>query len=118
MPFVPSLGASFGASWLASRGTLAVTASRSWDWVVYGSGAPGSEFFGTAQGREMSGGSAAFSRSFDGAPKIGLDASILARPDFSILLGVKNLLDSRIAEPNSFTIVPGRSFSVGLKANF
>ena len=40
------------------------------------------------------------------------------RPGFSILLGVDNLLGDQRGEPDPLIVVPGRAFSVGLRANF
>jgi iron complex outermembrane receptor protein len=116
----PAVTAGVGGSWMASRGSLSLTASRAWNWVGVNSAqyASGAQMSGESMGPVSSDGLREGWSIYDGAPRISASGSFLIHPDLSLLLGVDNLWGDQRGEPDPLVTVPGRSFSVGLRASF
>ncbi len=118
MLFVPAVTAGLGATWTTPRGSLSLTASRAWNWVAYDRTPLSSYSESGLLTGEPNTRLRDSLRSYDGAPRLNASTSFAVRPGFSILLGVDNLLGDQRGEPDSLIVVPGRAFSVGLRANF
>ncbi len=118
---VPAGTASLALSWTAPRWSASITTSKAWNWINYDherlaatvplpADAPGSVADGSLLRDSW--------REYDGVARVNAATSFAVRPGLSLLLGVENLFDGQRGEPDAFTVVPGRAFSVGLRADF
>jgi iron complex outermembrane receptor protein len=118
---VPAHTASFGATWIASRWTAALSATRAADWINYDRIALARTYAGTddAPQRDVTGARLReFWRSYGGATHLRATASRDVGRGLTLLVVGDNLLGEQLGEPDNLTIRRGRTVSGGLRASF
>ncbi len=118
---VPAATASLAASWTATRWSASLTASKAWSWINYDHERLAASVAGSAGSPASAVDGARLRgtwREYDGATRINAGTSFVIRPGLNFLLGVENLFDGQRGEPDTLTVVPGRAFSMGLRADF
>jgi iron complex outermembrane receptor protein len=117
---VPARTASLTASWLGGGWAGSVTAYRAWDWINYDYLAlardsadvshPSQELVGTQL--------RAYWREYPGITHLRATAARDVRPGLSLVLSGDNLLGRQVGEPDNVTVLPGRTLTFGLRAEF
>ena len=118
---VPAHTASFGASWIASGWTTALTATRAMDWINYDRVALARSYASSdgAQQRDVTGWRLQnFWRPYDGQTHLRLAASRDLGRGLELLVAGDNLLGGQLGEPDNLTIRQGRTVTGGLRAAF
>ncbi len=116
---VPGRTASLTATWFSPRWTASVATSKAWSWVNYDRARLDRAAASTMTQAETPGSwLREYWREYDGTPRLGVSGAFELRPGLSLLLGAENLFDNQFGEPDSITIVPGRTFSLGFRGNF
>jgi outer membrane receptor protein involved in Fe transport len=118
---VPSRTLSGTASWSGRRGLqLSSTISRAYDWVNYDRLRIASRLIDAgATADDLTGSKLRmFWTTYPGAPRLRSSASVDLWRSISLNVTGENLLDYQRGEPDTITIVPGRTITVGLKARF
>jgi iron complex outermembrane receptor protein len=118
---VPAHTASFGASWLGSGWSTALTATRATNWINYDRVALARAYASTdgAQQRDVTGWSLrSFWRPYDGDMHLRFAASRDLGRGLELLVTGDNLLGGQLGEPDNLTIRQGRTLTGGLRAAF
>jgi len=118
---VPAHTASFGASWLGSGWSSALTATRAMDWINYDRVALARAYVSTdgAQQRDVTGWRLRnFWRPYDGETHLRFAASRDLGRGLELLVVGDNLLGGQLGEPDNLTIRQGRTLTGGLRAAF
>jgi iron complex outermembrane receptor protein len=110
---IPARTLSFTAAVTRTLWSASLTAYRAADWINYDRIA-------------MDGDSAAagatnlrqYWKNYDGFTHLGLSATRSLRSGLALSFGASNLLNNQIGEPDNITIVPGRTYSLGVRAIF
>jgi iron complex outermembrane receptor protein len=110
---VPARTISVTASVARPLWSASVTAYRAADWVNYDRIAMAGASTDSIAPYQLR----RFWRTYDGFTHVGFNASRTIR-GFVLTFGGSNLLNKQIGEPDNVTIVPGRTYSVGLRAVF
>jgi len=118
---VPAHTASFGASWLGSGWSSALTATRAMNWINYDRVALARAYVSTdgAQQRDVTGWRLRnFWRPYDGETHLRFAASRDIGRGLELLVIGDNLLGGQLGEPDNLTIRQGRTLTGGLRAAF
>lgn len=117
---VPALTLSGTAAYTAPRWTASLTGYRAFDWVNYDRLALARDFqAGTRPGQEMAGAQLrGYWRHYDGVPRLNATATLDLPRGTTLVLTADNLLDRQQGEPDNFTVVPGRTLMLGIRAAF
>ena len=118
---VPAHTASFAATWIASRWSAALSATRAADWINYDRIALARACAGTGDSprRDVTGARLReFWRSYGGATHLRATASRDVGRGLTLLVAGDNLLGEQLGEPDNLTIRQGRTVSGGLRASF
>jgi iron complex outermembrane receptor protein len=120
---VPSRTLSVTGAWNATSLQLSSTVARAWDWVNY-------DRLGIAQAYIAAGGGSSgltnltgtklrqFWATYPGATRLRATAAYDVWRGTYVTLAGDNLLNYQRGEPDSITIVPGRTITLGLRARF
>ena len=120
---VPARSVGLTAAWTTPRWTLASTLSRADDWINYDrlalAEAMATTLGGTSGVRPPVGAQLRrFWRAYDGGTRIGARATVGLWGRNAMTLGVENLLNHQVGEPDNVTVVPGRTLTLGLRTGF
>jgi iron complex outermembrane receptor protein len=117
---VPARTANVTATWSAPRWSSSLTAYRAWDWVSYDRLALASDFANVARPRREMAGSRlrGYWREYDGSTRLGATTTIDVRRGIALVLAGDNLLNHQRGEPDNITILPGRTLTLGGRAEF
>ena len=118
---VPAHTASFGASWLGSGWSTAITATRAMDWINYDRVALARTYASAdgAQQRDVTGWRLRnFWKPYDGQTHLRFAASRDLGRGLELLVAGDNLLGGQLGEPDNLTIRQGRTLTGGLRAAF
>jgi len=114
---VPARTASAAVTWTTDRWSASLNAYRAWDWINYDQ-----ERLLRHEVQLSSSPSAGnlrdYWRSYDGVPRLSAMANVRLRQGLTALLSAENLFNQQIGEPDNLTVVPGRTLSIGLRAQF
>ena len=100
--------------------SASVTGTRAYDWVNYDRVAIAEAFAGgTRPPRDQIGTwLRGFWRTYPGVNRVRANASFDVRRAWSLIVSGENLLDKQLGEPDNVTVLPGRTFSGGVRARF
>ena len=117
---VPARTLSLGATWSAARWTATWSASRASDWINYDGLALGAALAsGTATPGDFAGPQLrAYWREYPGVTRVRGTLSYRLRAGTSLDVAGDNLLDRQRGEPDNVTVLPGRTVTAGLRAEF
>ncbi|MFL5385420.1 MAG: TonB-dependent receptor plug domain-containing protein [Longimicrobiaceae bacterium] len=117
---VPGRTASLTAEWEGRGWNGALTATRAWDWINYDALALAATFDADSAGMRTWRGTAfrPFWKSYDGETDLRATVSRQVRPGISLVVRGENLLGGQLGEPDNLSIRAGRSFLLGVKADF
>ncbi len=117
---VPARTGSLTASWLGGGWAGSVTAYRAWDWVNYDYLALARDSADAARpSHELVGAKLrAYWREYPGITHLRATAARDVRPGLSLVLSGDNLLGRQVGEPDNVTVLPGRTLTLGLRAEF
>lgn len=107
------------AAWTSARWSLSVGAAAANDWINYDRIA-----LARASSTETTGASVVgselrnFWRKYDGVPRLRAMFSRDIGGGLALVLSGENLLDRQIGEPDNITVLPGRTLTLGFRANF
>lgn len=116
---VPARTMGLTATWQRGRSSLSVSGVRAADWVNYDRIALASASMdGALSPEELGVWLRGFWRTYDGVTRIRAMMSRDVGRGISLVLTGDNLLDRQRGEPDNITIVPGRTLTVGMRAEF
>lgn len=117
---VPARTLSGTASWLWRGFHLSSTVSRGFDWIDYDRLAIATELITTeGDATDLTGENLrAFWTNYRGATRLRASLSLPVWRETLITLTGENLLNHQRGEPDSITIVPGRTIMLGVRARF
>ena len=117
---VPARTTSLTAAWAGRRASASVTAYRAADWINYDRVALARDFAaGSRDARELAGPLLrGYWRQYDGVTRLGAAAALDVRRGLVLVLTGDNLLDHQRGEPDNLAVLPGRTVTLGLKAEF
>jgi iron complex outermembrane receptor protein len=117
---VPARTGSLTASWLGGGWAGSVTAYRAWDWINYDYLALARDSADAARpSHELVGAKLrAYWREYPGITHLRATAARDVRPGLSMVLSGDNLLGRQLGEPDNVTVLPGRTLTLGLRAEF
>ncbi len=107
------------AAWTSARWSLSLGAAAANDWINYDrialARASSADTTGTSVvGSELR----AFWRKYDGVPRLRATFTRDLGGGLALVLSGENLLDRQIGEPDNITVLPGRTLTLGFRANF
>jgi iron complex outermembrane receptor protein len=117
---VPARTLSFSAGWTQPTYYLSATVSRASDWVNYDRLAIAEALVAESiDADDLTGGQLrAFWRSYPGTTRVRASASRQVSRGLTLYITGENLLGYQLGEPDTITIVPGRTLSFGVRARF
>ncbi|HEX2080527.1 MAG TPA: TonB-dependent receptor, partial [Longimicrobium sp.] len=117
---VPARTAALTAEWRGRRGTLSVTGYRAFDWINYDQLQLARDVSAGTRPPELTAGSwlRSYWRQYPGVTRLNATASLGVRDGLVLVLTGENLLDYQRGEPDNVTIVPGRTLTLGFRAEF
>jgi outer membrane receptor protein involved in Fe transport len=117
---VPARTASLTASWLGGGWAGSVTAYRAWDWINYDYLALARDSADASHpSQELVGAKLrTYWREYPGITHLRATAARDVRPGLSLVLSGDNLLGRQLGEPDNVTVLPGRTLTFGLRAEF
>ncbi|HEX9109376.1 MAG TPA: TonB-dependent receptor, partial [Longimicrobiales bacterium] len=116
---VPARTASITGTWAPSRGLVSLTAYRAFNWVNYDRLALAQALADGMLHRPFRGADLRqYWRTYPGATHLRATFSRDVRHGVALTFTGDNLLDRQRGEPDNITIIPGRTFSFGVKADF
>jgi iron complex outermembrane receptor protein len=117
---VPERTVSVTASWQPTHWSASITAVRAFDWIGYDRSSLAAAFVDTDRPTSGFIGSQlrAYWRAYDGVTWLRASLARDVARRFSIVLLGDNLLDEQQGEPDDITVLPGRTMSLGVRANF
>jgi len=116
---VPAHTIGLNASWQAIRWTASVSAQRAGNWMNYDRIALARHLAGNGQPRLPDGDVLrSFWRRYDGVTHLNASLRRDLPRGLVMLVGAENLLDIQVGEPDNITVLPGRTFSIGIRAVF
>ncbi|HEX8696459.1 MAG TPA: TonB-dependent receptor [Longimicrobium sp.] len=117
---VPARTLSVTAAWTAPRWSGSLTAYRASDWIGYDRLALARDFVaGQWRGHHLEGAALRdYWLRYGGVTRLGATAAVDVRGPFVLVLTGDNLLDRQRGEPDNLTVVPGRTLTLGLRAEF
>lgn len=117
---VPARTLALTGEWTADRWSLALTGTRAFDWINYdrlalardlATGALPADGLTSAQLRS-------YWRTYAGATRLAAVGTVRMRPGVALVATGDNLLDHQRGEPDNLTLVPGRTLTLGIRAEF
>jgi iron complex outermembrane receptor protein len=117
---VPARTLSGSASWTRQRFSASATISRASDWINYDRLAIAAALIAAGgDADDLTGGSLRqYWASYPGATRLRGSFSVDIRRGVLLTMTGENLLNHQRGEPDTITIVPGRTIIAGLKARF
>ncbi len=117
---VPAWTGSLGASWNAGPWTASIAGSRAYDWIDYDRVALTRDYLGGLRTAWQLSGPAlrSYWKHYDGVSHLRFSASREFNHGLSLLFTGDNLLNYQVGEPDNVTVLPGRSFTLGVRAAF
>jgi iron complex outermembrane receptor protein len=117
---VPARTLSGSASWTRQRFSASATISRASDWINYDRLAIAAALIAAGgDADDLTGGSLRqYWASYPGATRLRSSFSVDIRRGVLLTMTGENLLNHQRGEPDTITIVPGRTIIAGLKARF
>jgi len=117
---VPARTLSGSVSWVARALELSSTVARASDWVNYDRLAIAEAWLAAdGDGRVLTGSKLrTFWQNYPGATRLRAAASLEVRRNLKLSVTGENLLNFQRGEPDSITIVPGRTITAGIRARF
>ncbi len=117
---VPARTLSGSISWAARALDLSSTVSRASDWVNYDRLSIAQAWLAAGgDGRALTGTKLrTFWQNYPGATRLRAAASLELRRNLKLNITGENLLNFQRGEPDSITIVPGRTITAGIRARF
>jgi iron complex outermembrane recepter protein len=113
---VPARTASLSASWTDRAWSANVTAARAADWINYDRLALFTDL-ADYRGQSLPD-LRRYWRRYDGFTHLNATATHQLGQRFSLTLTGTNLLGVQVGEPDNITVLPGRSFGLGVRATF
>ena len=117
---VPARTLTLTGAWTDRRWGASLTAYRAFDWINYDRAALARDFeSGTRPALQLAGPLLrGYWREYRGVTRLNATASVQMRQRLVLLLAGDNLLDHQRGEPDNLTVVPGRTLSFGIRAEF
>lgn len=116
---VPGRTISSTASWTGRRWSTSWTVSRASDWVNYDRLRIAQQFADSLSQQTIAGANLrSFWIEYPGATRLRASLAFDLQRSFSLTLTGENLTNEQLGEPDSITIVPGRTITLGLRARF
>jgi iron complex outermembrane recepter protein len=117
---VPARTATLTAAWSGARWMGSLTAYRAFDWINYDRLALARDFAVVSdEAREPAGAELrAYWREYAGVTRLNATAAMDVRGGLVLVLSGENLLDHQRGEPDNLTLVPGRTLTLGFRAEF
>jgi outer membrane cobalamin receptor len=115
---VPARTLALTGGWNADRWSLSLTGTRAFDWVNYDRQRLARDLASGGAGELAGAPLREYWRGYDGATRLDAVAALDVRPGVVLVLSGANLLDHRRGEPDNLSLVPGRTLSLGVRANF
>jgi iron complex outermembrane receptor protein len=117
---VPARTMSLSASFASGRWATSFTVYGAEDWINYDRLALARAYANTTDAsRNLVGQSLRnYWLQYNGVAHMRASASFLLRPGLTWAITGENLLDRQTGEPDNVTVLPGRTISVGLRAQF
>lgn len=113
---VPARTFGLAAEWTAARWAASLAVRRAADWINYDRIALAQAH---AEGNDPAGPELReFWRSYNGMTRLRAGVSREIRRGLTLVLTGENLLNYQVGEPDNITVLPGRTFSLGLRATF
>ena len=125
---VPAQTVGVSAAWTARRWSLSTTVARAVDWINYdrlaladavqdalvipSAGQP--EPPRAPVGAQLR----SYWRRYDGSARVGVRGSVGLWGSTSLTVGVDNLLNRQVGEPDNVSVLPGRTITAGLRTGF
>ena len=117
MLLVPAQTASLSAAWTETDWSASISAARARDWINYDRLALLNDLAGATD--PITGDALRpYWRSYDGHTHLSATVTRQLTQRFLLTLTGTNLFDAQVGEPDNITIVPGRTFSLGIRARF
>jgi iron complex outermembrane receptor protein len=117
---VPARTASLTASWLGGGWAASATAYRAWDWINYDYLALARDSADASRpSHELVGARLrTYWREYPGVTHLRAGFARDVRPGLALVLSGDNLLGRQLGEPDNVTVLPGRTVTLGLRAEF
>ena len=117
---VPERTATLTAAWTAARWSGSLTAYRAFDWINYDRLAIARDFADASGTPEELAGAElrAYWREYPGVTRLNATASFDVDGGLVLVLSGENLLDHQRGEPDNLTLLPGRTITFGIRAEF
>lgn len=117
---VPARTATLTAAWTGARWMGSLTAYRAFDWVNYDRLALARDVAAAPPAAPEPTGAElrAYWREYPGVTRVNAMAAMDVRGGLVLVLSGENLLDHQRGEPDNLTLVPGRTLTLGIRAEF
>jgi outer membrane receptor protein involved in Fe transport len=117
---VPARTAALTAEWSGRGGAFSITGYRAFDWINYDRLRLAQDVARNTRSPQLTAGSwlRGYWRRYPGVTRVNATASLDVREGLVLVLTGENLLDHQRGEPDNLTLVPGRTLSLGFRAEF
>ncbi|HEU0298981.1 MAG TPA: TonB-dependent receptor, partial [Longimicrobium sp.] len=117
---VPARTAALTAEWRTRRGVFSITGYRAFDWINYDRLQLTRDLAARERAPELTAGSwlRSYWRRYPGVTRLNATAALDVRDGLVLVLTGENLLNYQRGEPDNLTILPGRTLTLGFRAEF
>jgi hypothetical protein len=117
---VPARTVALTGAWMGDAWSLSLTGARAFDWINYDRLQLARDFAsGTRDPDALAGAQLrSYWRQYAGSTRLNAVGTMDVRPGVVLVLTADNLLDHQRGEPDNLTLVPGRTMTLGLRAEF